>query len=70
MPVLTALSIVYRTIAGFQVRKAGLPRRAAGSGAVTLIQRFGSALNPNVPCHMLLPDGVCVHRLKPGIYGG
>jgi hypothetical protein len=32
---LTALSIVYRTIAGFQVRKAGLRRRAAGSGAVT-----------------------------------
>jgi len=43
MPALTALSIVYRTIAGFQIRKAGRRPRAAGSGAVTLIQRFGNA---------------------------
>jgi hypothetical protein len=70
MPALTALSIVYRTIAGFQIRKAGLRRRAAGSGAVTLIQRFGSALNLDVHCHILPPDGVCAHRRGPGIYGG
>jgi hypothetical protein len=36
-----ALSIVYRTIAGFRIRKAGLRRRQAESGAATLIQRFG-----------------------------
>ena len=42
------LSIVYRTISTFLVRRAGL-RVGAGArtGAVTLIQRFGSALNLN-----------------------
>ena len=40
------LAIVYRAIATFLVRGAGL-RVGAGArtGAVTLIQRFGSALN-------------------------
>jgi hypothetical protein len=33
-------------------------RGEAECGAVTLIQRFGSALNLNVHFHMLLPDGV------------
>jgi len=33
---------------------------AAGrTGAVTLIQRFGSALNLNVHFHMIFVDGVC-----------
>ena len=31
---------------------------AAQTGAVTLIQRFGSALNMNIHVHMLFPDGV------------
>jgi hypothetical protein len=55
-----ALLIAYRTIAGFQIRKAGLRRRQGECGAVTLIQRFGSALNLNVHFHMLVPDGVYV----------
>jgi hypothetical protein len=50
-----ALRIVYRAISGFMVRKAGLTRSTAQSGAVTLIQRFGSALNLNVHFHMLIP---------------
>jgi len=29
-----------------------------GTGAVTLIQRFGSALNLNIHFHMLFLDGV------------
>ena len=29
----------------------------AQTGVVTFIQRFGSALNPNVHLHMLVPDG-------------
>ena len=33
-------------------------RKKAESGAVTLIQRFGSALNLNVHFHMLFIDGV------------
>jgi hypothetical protein len=40
MQALTAPSIVYRTIAGFQISKVGVLRCTAGSGAVTLIQRF------------------------------
>jgi hypothetical protein len=37
---------------------AGLTRASAATGAVTLIQRFGSALNLNVHFHMLVLDGV------------
>jgi hypothetical protein len=35
-----------------------LTRKTAQTGAVTLIQRFGSALNLNVHFHMLFLDGV------------
>jgi hypothetical protein len=38
------LSIVYRCIATHLIKKAGFSRRTAQAGAVTLIQRFGSAL--------------------------
>ncbi|MDL2478836.1 transposase, partial [Klebsiella pneumoniae] len=34
--------------------------QVAKTGAVTLIQRFGSALNLNVHFHMLFLDGVYV----------
>jgi len=54
------LGIVYRTIATRQVRQAGYARRTANIGAVTLIQRFGSALNLNIHFHMLYLDGVYV----------
>ena len=37
--------------------KARLTRAAGATGAVTLIQRFGSALNFNVHLHMLVLDG-------------
>jgi len=49
--------IVYRTLATHQIRKAGHTHRSARTGAVTLIQRFGSALNLNIHFHMLLLDG-------------
>jgi hypothetical protein len=39
------LGIVYRAISGHLIQKAGLTRTSAVTGAVTLIQRFGSALN-------------------------
>jgi hypothetical protein len=42
------LGIVYHTIATYLVKKAGLTHKVAHTGAVTLIQRFGSALNLNV----------------------
>jgi len=38
------LGIVYRVIAGHLVKKAGETQTSARTGAVTLIQRFGSAL--------------------------
>ena len=53
-----ALAIVYRTIATHLIKKAGLTYQTAKTGGITLIQRFGSALNLNVHFHMLLLDGV------------
>ena len=56
------LGIVYRVIATHLVKKAGYTHQAAKTGAVTLIQRFGSALNLNIHFHMLFLDGVYVER--------
>jgi len=42
------LGIVYRAISSHLIKKSGLTRKTAQTGAVTLIQRFGSALNLNV----------------------
>ncbi len=52
------LRTVYRAIAGFLLKKAGLTRATGHPGAVTLIQRFGSALNLNIHFHMIFLDGV------------
>ena len=49
-----------RTLATHHARKAGYTLRTASTGAVTLIQRFGSALNIIKRFHMLLLDGVYV----------
>jgi hypothetical protein len=54
------LGIVYRVIAGHLIRQAGFTQQSARTGAVTLIQRFGSALNLNIHLHMLFLDGVYV----------
>src|SRR5690625_5633148 len=51
------LGIVYRVIAGHLIRQAGFTQQSARTGAVTLIQRFGSALNLNIHFHMLFVDG-------------
>ena len=56
------LGIVYRCIATHLCKKAGFSRKVAQTGAVTLIQRFGSALNLNVHFHMLFLDGVYIER--------
>ena len=56
------LSIVYRAIATHLSHKAGLTKPAAQTGAVTLIQHFGSAVSSNVHFHMLFLDGVYVER--------
>jgi hypothetical protein len=49
-----------RVIAAHLARKAGFRAKRARTGAVTLIQRFGSALNLNLHFHMLFLDGVYV----------
>jgi len=54
------LGVVYRTISGHLLAIAGVRRAAGHTGAVTLIQRFGSSLNPNVHFHMIFVDGVYV----------
>lgn len=58
------LGIVYRCIARHLIKKAGFSRKTAQTGAVRLIQRFGSALNLNlnVHFHMLFLDGVYIER--------
>ena len=52
------LGIVIRAIEGHLVARAGYTRAHGQTGAVTLIQRFGSALNLNIHFHMLFLDGV------------
>ena len=54
------LGIISRVIATHLVEKAGYTHDTARTGAVTLIQRFGSALNLNIHFHMLFLDGVYV----------
>ena len=48
------LGIVYRAISTHLIRKAGFKQTTAQAGAVTLIQRFGSALNLNIHFHLLV----------------
>ena len=55
------LSIVTRALSTHLAHQAGFKKKEAYTGAVTLIQRFGSALNLNIHFHMLFLDGVYVH---------
>ncbi len=52
------LRVVNRAISSFLVKQAGLKCTEAQTGAVTLIQRFGSAANLNIHLHCLFLDGV------------
>ncbi|MFT6916770.1 MAG: hypothetical protein ACJAWL_003113 [Motiliproteus sp.] len=52
------LGIVYRMLSTRLIKKAGFAKATAKTGAVNLIQRFGSALNLNIHFHMLFLDGV------------
>jgi hypothetical protein len=52
------LAVVQRSISTFVIQQSGLTvGSGARTGAVTLNQRFGSALNPNIHLHMLFLDG-------------
>jgi Putative transposase/Transposase zinc-binding domain len=52
------LRIIHRVVASFLIKQAGVKRSEAHTGAVTLIQRFGSAANLNIHLHCLVLDGV------------
>ena len=52
------LQVVQRVLTRFLLEQAGLKADEADSGAVTLIQRFGSAANLNIHLHCLVLDGV------------
>lgn len=51
------MQIIHRAISTHIVTKAGFTNKQAKTGAVTLIQRFGSALNLNIHFHMLFLEG-------------
>lgn len=52
--------IVYRTLSTHLIKKAGNTETSAQTDSMTLIQRFGCALNLNVHYQMLILDGVYV----------
>ena len=52
------LQVVHRVITRHLLGQAGLKAVETDSGAVTLIQRFGSAANLNIHLHCLVLDGV------------
>jgi len=52
------LQVVHRLITRHLLGQAGLEADEADSGAVTLIQRFGSAANLDTHLHCLVLDGV------------
>jgi hypothetical protein len=52
------LRVVQRVIARHLLDAAGLASDEGHGGAVTLIQRFGSAANLNIHLHCLVLDGV------------
>jgi hypothetical protein len=56
-----ALGIVYRVIATHLIKKAGLTHKTAHTGAVTLIKRFGSALNLNIHFHSIANYSFVLH---------
>ena len=52
------LGVITRAIETDLIHRAGLTRQSgARSGIITLVQRFGSALNLNVHLHMIVLDG-------------
>ena len=52
------LQIVHRAISTDIIHRSGYLKKQAKTGAVTYIQRFGSALNLNIHFHMLFLEGV------------
>jgi hypothetical protein len=51
------MGIIHHVISTHIVSRSGFSHKQAKTGAVTLIQRFGSALNLNIHFHMLFLEG-------------
>jgi hypothetical protein len=63
------LAVVQRALSTFVILRSGLTvSSGARTGAVTLIQRFGSALNLNPHLHMLFLDGAYTIRGNRAIF--
>ncbi|MGH8480817.1 MAG: transposase zinc-binding domain-containing protein, partial [Gammaproteobacteria bacterium] len=60
----SVLQIVHRILSTFLIQQTGLERTEAKTGAVTLIQRFGSAANLNIHLHCLV---LGVYRTTEGL---
>jgi hypothetical protein len=60
------LQVINRAISTFLIKQAGLKRLDVQTGAITLIQRFGSAANLDIHLHCLVFDGV--YRIQNGVY--
>jgi hypothetical protein len=60
------LAIVYRTLATHITKKAGYNKKTAQTGAVTLIQRFGSALTKS-PGAILNSRRLAPNRRRPEV---
>ena len=56
------MQIVHRTISTDIIHRTGYLKKQAKTGAVTYIQRFGSALNLNIHLHMLFLEGVIINK--------
>jgi len=65
--VMPVLQVVHRAITRFLIDRTGLKAEQADSGAVTPIQRFGSAANLNIHLHCLVLDGMyrCDTEVEP-----
>ncbi len=60
------LRILHRAIHTHLIKQTNIKREAAASGAITLIQRFGSAANLNIHLHALVLDGVYQSAVEDG----
>ena len=56
------MQIVHRAISTDIIHRSGYLKKQAKTGAVTYIQRFGSALNLNIHLHMLFLEGVITSK--------
>ena len=62
LPVTLVLQVVHRVISSHLPEQTGPKARQADSGAVTLIERFGSAANRNIHLHCLVLEGLYRRR--------